>query len=568
MLRKTKATPLAERVKMEGRNLRGNLATELTNQSGHFSGADAHVLKHHGVYQQDNRDRRKQGAREYSYFVRSRLPGGIISWQQLLCEVELSDRFGNGTLRITDRQGIQIHGVKKGDLQPVIQSISKAKATTWGACGDVVRNVMCCPAPSNLNVQREMQRTAQLVSAAFKPQSRAYWELWLRRQDEPSQKLAEGVHNEEPFYGDSYLPRKFKIGFATPEDNCIDVLTHDLGFVAVTKQGQLEGFNAYVGGGMAVTPARNDTFAAVAQPFAFVGSDDALLLARAVVGTHRDFGNRSDRKLSRLRYLIADWGHEKFFAHVDRQFGGGLRPPRKLKMHAANDHLGWHKDCQGGHYLGLHVPNGRIMDKGDFRLKSGLAHVVGRFQLELRITPQQNILLCGIPDDIRESLVTDLNHFGIDTSPPDLPIRREAMSCPALPTCGLAITESERVMDSVLLGIESKLRDHRIEDVPLSVRMTGCPNGCTRPYVAEIGIVGKARGKYTVFLGGSRSGERLAFIFRDSVSILDLPKTLEPVFKLYAANRNQGESFGDFCYRVGHEHLQARCPFPSKNKGE
>ena len=554
-----------ETTKLHGDGARGTLAEE-ANDASSYSAQAAQHLKFHGVYQQDDRDQRSSGQKEYSFFVRTRVPGGAMTHDQFRSELNLCDRYGNGTLRLTDRQGVQIHGVTKENLKSVIRGIHNAKATTWGACGDVLRNVMYCPAPRTDAVHEQIRNIATLVSAAFKPASQAYWELWLRDHDDTT-KVAEGQQANEPFYGESYLPRKFKIGFATADDNCIDVLTHDLGFVTVVERGQLVGFNAYVGGGMGVTPARKDTFAAVAQPLAFVEPDEVLLFAKAVVGIHRDFGNRTNRKLSRIRYLIADWGFERFSEEVGRQIGVGLKAPRELQITGSADHLGWHENDLGQFSLGLHIPNGRIQDTGDLRLKSGLRKIVSRRQLGAVVTPHQNLLLTGIGNGQRGDVVKELAEFGINPAPPAFAVRREAIACPALPTCGLAITESERVLPSLLGQLEVVLRRHDLHHQPISVRVTGCPNGCTRPYVAEIGIVGKSRDHYSVFLGGSRSGTRLGFLFHDDTPLPQLVNVLEAVIALFAVHRQHDESFGDFCHRVGRDCLVSNVQLPITTGG-
>lgn len=542
-----------EVTKCHGDGARGTLAAEANDGQSYSAKATQH-LKFHGAYQQDDRDLRSTGAKEYSFFVRTRLPGGAMTPEQFCCELDLCDRYGNGTLRLTDRQGVQIHGVTKENLKSVIRGINEAKATTWGACGDVLRNVMCCPAPRTDSVHARIRSIATLVSAAFKPASRAYWELWLC-DDDDTRKVAEGPQTNEPFYGETYLPRKFKIGFSTTDDNCVDVLTHDLGFVGVAERGRLIGFNAYVGGGMGVTPARKDTFSAVAQPLAFVEPDEVLLLANAVIGIHRDFGNRADRKLSRIRYLIADWGLERFTEQVSGQVGGRLKAPRELQINGVADHLGWHENGLGQFSLGLHIPNGRIQDSGNQRLKLGLREIVSRRRLGVVVTPHQNLILTGIDNGQISDVERELTEFGIDPRPPRFAVRREAMACPALPTCGLAITESERILPRLLDQLEAILRRHGLQDQPISVRVTGCPNGCTRPYVAEIGIVGKSRGSYSIFVGGSRLGTRLGFLYRDDVPLDQLVIELEAVIWLFAIHRQQDEPFGDFSHRVGRDYL-------------
>lgn len=538
-----------EGVKLASDRLRGTLQEELANGASYFTTEGDQILKHHGAYQQDHRDLRKSGAKQYSFLVRTRFPGGKLTSSQLLMELDLCDELGDGTLRITDRQGFQLHGVLKQDLKEVIQRIDRAKLTTMGACGDVVRNVMCCPAPlKGSPIRQEMQRLTDKVSEHFSLRSRAYYEIWLKSEEE-SEQVGGQREEENGFYGATYLPRKFKFAFALPEDNCVDALTHDVGFFAVDWRGKSPYFNVYVGGGMGVTPARADTFAAVAQPFALVSAEELIPLSQAIVQVQKEHGNRSDRKRARFKYLVADWGLERLREEVERNYGQRITPPESLEIQGMQSHLGWHEQPDGKWFLGVRVEAGRIKDDETIQLKSALRRIAMAFAVDLRLTALQDILLCNIAAKDRLTIEHILSDHGIAWGEQVPALRQLAIACPALPTCGLAITESERVMPTILGSLQKVLDAHQLSSLPISIRMTGCPNGCTRPYVAEIALVGKAVNKYTLYLGGSQAGNRLAFKFQDMLTPTQIVSVLDHLLGLYVARRIVGESFGDFCFR-------------------
>ena len=546
-----------EATKTASNYLQGTLGTELVNDSTSFSTETESIVKHHGIYQQDNRDLRRSGERQYSFLVRTRLPGGKLTAKQFLSELELCDELGDGTLRITDRQGLQLHGVLKRDLQEVVRRIDAAKMTTFGACGDVVRNVMCCPAPvAGSSVRAEMQSHVDAIARHFELRSRAYYEIWLKDGDQ-SERIGGQPEEAEPVYGAAYLPRKFKFAFALPDDNCVDALTHDVGFVAVPGRGAKTYFNVYVGGGMGVTPAREDTFPAIAQPFALVAAEEVVPLAHAIVQLQREFGNRCDRKRARFKYLIADWGLDRFRETLNRFYGKPTAPVEPLSIVGLQDHLGWHPQEAGKWFLGLLVENGRVKDENEVRLKSALRSIAQRYPVSVRLTPLQDILLCDLSEDSREGVERLLRDHGVPFGMDVSPTRSLTMACPALPSCGLAITESERVMPKLLNELQAVMQQLNLADERISIRMTGCPNGCTRPYVAEIGIVGKAVGRYTLFLGGNLTGTRLAFKFREILTLDEIIDSLRRILSAFAATRLPQEAFGDFCLRVGAEHLTA-----------
>ncbi|MFQ5733494.1 MAG: NADPH-dependent assimilatory sulfite reductase hemoprotein subunit [Planctomycetaceae bacterium] len=549
-----------EHLKAGSRQLRGTIAEELAGDSDHLSGDAAQLLKHHGSYQQDDRDARVGGGKAWMFMVRSRIPGGKMTAAQFLAHLDVCDRHANGTLRITTRQGLQLHGVLKGSLKPTIRAINDSLLTTFCACGDVARNHMCCPAPcKNDRVRDEMQATCDRVADRLKPHSTAYFDIWLRDDDGEDTKVAEFKPVEEPIYGERYLPRKFKIGFALPEDNCIDVYAQDLGFLAIVENGEIAGYNVLVGGGMGMTPAKKNTFPAVARRMTYVSPEQVPALAEAVVKVQRDHGNRADRKIARMKYLIANWGMERFKAKVEEYFGAALPEPHPADVTDVDDHIGWHAQGDGKWFLGVNVENGRIKDDGESRVKTALRTVVQNYGMDVRLTARQSILLCDVEPGDRDDVTRILVEHGVKQHDELTLARRYSISCPALPTCGLSVTESERVMPGVMDQIEAAMADLGLADERITVHMTGCPNGCARPYTPDVGLVGKAKGRYTLYLGGHAQGTRLAYLFQDMVPLEEIGRTLSPLLGYFKSDRRTGESFGDFCHRLGPDHLHAYC---------
>ncbi|MGE5191207.1 MAG: NADPH-dependent assimilatory sulfite reductase hemoprotein subunit, partial [Deltaproteobacteria bacterium] len=472
-------------------------------------------------------------------------------------ELDLCEKFGNGTLRVTTRQGFQLHGVLRENLKAAIRTINDIKLTTLAACGDVERNVMCCPAPYHNNpVRREMQAMADRVAEHLKPRTTAYYEIWLTDEAGEKTNVADFQPVEEPIYGAAYLPRKFKTAFALPEDNCIDIYTNDLGFLAIVEHDRIVGYNALVGGSMGVTPSAKKTFVALAEPMAFVTPDQVLPVAEAIVKVQRDFGNRSDRKLARLKYLIANWGVEKFKGKVEEYCGHPLPAPKPIDVTDVDDHVGWHAQGDGKLFLGINIENGRIKDEDTFRMKSGLRAILTKYGMNTRLTPLQGVILCDIDPKDQADINAMLREYGIPAAEDLTLVRRYSIACPAWPTCGLAVTESERALPGILDQMEAELARIGLAGERISVHMTGCPNGCARPYTPDIGLVGKAAGeKYTVYLGGNAEGTRLAYIFKDMVPKDDIVPLLVPVFERFQRERVNGESFGDFCHRLGKDAL-------------
>jgi len=553
-----------ELLKESSHQLLGTLGEELHNGKPEFTDEASTLLKHHGSYLQDDRDLRKAKGpdgkalgKQYSCMVRTRIPGGRVTAAQFLAELDLCEKLASGTLRITSRQGFQLHGVLKGDLRTAIRAINDTKLTTLAACGDVNRNVMACPAPFKTKVYNQMQALSQELAEHFKPRTRAYYELWLKDEDGNKVDTSEFKPVEEPIYGTRYLPRKFKMGIALPEDNCIDLYTHDLGLMAIVENGEIVGYNVLAGGGMGRTPSAEKTFPALACRIAYTPADQVIPVCEAVVKVQRDFGNREDRKIARLKYLIADWGVPKFKAMVEQYYGKGLPDPHPADVTGVDDHIGWHEQGDGKLFLGINIENGRIKDEGDLRIKTGLRALLNRFGMDTRLTALQSVILCDINPADKAEINRIMAEHGMKGADELSLIRRYAIACPAFPTCGLSITESERVLPGIIDDLDAAIAKLGMQSDKIAVHMTGCPNGCARPYTPDIGLVGKAVGKYTMFLGGNPEGTRLGFIYKDMLPMEDIVPTLIPLLTAYKSQRKGAESFGDFCARVGQQALES-----------
>jgi sulfite reductase (ferredoxin) len=560
-----------EGTKHDSGYLAGTLAEELAGDGPDFSGDAAQVLKFHGIYQQDDRDvrreRAKQGlGRDYVCMVRTSLPGGVLTPGQYLALDGLADRVADGTLRVTTRQGIQYHFTRKGDLPGLIRALNQNLVTTLAACGDVVRNVMACPAPLADRPAvpgGDLQRYARELSQAVKPRTDSYWQLWVDGERAVTAAPPPEPDGEvEPLYGPTYLPRKFKIGFAFPGDNCIDVYSHDIGIVPrIGEDGRVEAFTLLVGGGLGMTHNKPATFPRLADPLATIAPDELIEVVTTIITVQRDHGDRSDRKHARMKYLVDEWGVERFRGEVERRLGRGLAPPdlELLDWEDTDDHLGWHPEVDGRWFLGVRVEHGRIKDDEDagVHLRSALRGVVERFAGEVRLTPRQDVLLCGIADEDRGAVDAALQSHGVPPVEQLAPVARHALACPALPTCGLALTEAERVMPDLVGRLAGELEAAGLAGDAVHVRMTGCPNGCARPYSTEIGVVGRGNGFYNLYLGGRADGSRLNELFAERVALDDVVPALLPVVHRYRDERRGDEDFGDFCHRVGVAGLRA-----------
>lgn len=555
-----------EALKEGSHQLRGSIPEELLNDEPTFSADASQMLKHHGSYMQDDRDVRKQKnedgtkkAKAYSCMVRTRIPGGRVTADQFLAELDLCDRLANGTVRITSRQGFQLHGVLKSNLKETIRAINDTKLTTYAACGDVNRNVMCCPAPYKNNaVYDQIQALSQELADHFKPKSTSYFDIWLTDEDGEKTDVTAFQPAEEPIYGERYLPRKFKMAIALPEDNCIDIYTQDLGLLAIVEDDKIVGYNVIVGGGMGRTPSKKDTFPRVGDKMCYVPGEEAVAVAEAIVKVQRDFGNREDRKRARMKYLLHDWGVAKFKAKVEEYYGQSLAEPHAADVTGVDDHMGWHEQGDGKWFLGINVENGRIKDEGDLRLKAGLRAILSKFGMDTRLTALQSIILCDIDESNKDEINSMLAEYGIKRADELSLIRRYSIACPAFPTCGLSITESERVLPELIDELDQEIAKQGLESDKIAVHMTGCPNGCARPYTPDIGLVGRAVGKYTLFLGGNPEGTRVGFIYKDMVPLEEVVSELSPLLTAYKSERQDGESFGDYCARIGNDALQEK----------
>ena len=539
--------------------LRGTIGEELADEGPVFSQESSQLLKFHGIYQQDDRDVRADRTRQrldvdHMCMVRVSIPGGVLAAEQYLVMDKLCDAVGNGTLRVTTRQGIQYHFVPKGDLRSLLAAVNGHLLTTLGACGDVVRNVTCCPAPFTDRSRAQVAAYAQEAARRFRPRTHAYYELWL----DGERAVTAEAPDEEPLYGTAYLPRKFKIGFAAPGENCIDVYTNDIGVVPVLDGESLRGFTVLVGGGMGQSHTNPETFPRLADPLATVAPEELLDVLDAIVRVQRDHGDRTDREHARLKYLIHDWGIERFQAEVARRLGRSLLAPDPVVFDGADDHLGWHPQGAGRWFLGVKIENGRIADRDRVRARSGLRAVIERFSPRVHLTPREDVLLTDLADRDRPAVEALLRDHGVVPADQWVTIKRNSFACPALPTCGLALTDAERALPGVLEGLQAELVALDLGGLDAHVRMTGCPNGCARPYTAEIGFVGRGKKSYDIYLGGEPVGIRLNQVFAENVPRDELINVLRPVLAHYCDQRRSGERFGDFCHRLGVDRLRAQ----------
>ncbi|MFB3778629.1 MAG: NADPH-dependent assimilatory sulfite reductase hemoprotein subunit [Bryobacteraceae bacterium] len=539
-----------EKAKLASRHLRGQIVEELALATDGFAKETVHILKFHGIYQQNDRDARKSGGPNPSTsMVRVSIPGGVVTPRQYLALDRLADEAGDGSLRVTTRQDMQFHRVSKTNLRALMRTMNQNLLTTLAGCGDVVRNVVACPAPLGGAGREETMAYAQALSRRLKPRTRAYYEVWV--DGEKAAAAESRPAEDEPLYGAAYLPRKFKIAFAAPGDNCVDVYTNDVGIVPMRAGGRLEGFMLLVGGGLGLSPGVRATHPRLGDPLGMVEPGQLWEVVEAVVAIHRDFGNRSNRKLARLKYVLDAWGLERFQTEVETRAGLKLNPAGALDWHGAHDHLGWHEQADGLWFLGLRVPDGRIKDREGVRLRTALRELAQGPMSEIRLTPQQNVLLTGISPENRSRIEAVLRAAGVPLVEQLPPILRHSMACPALPTCGQAVTEAERVSPQVLADIGARLGEAGLPDQQVVVRMTGCSNGCARPLTAEIGLVGESVDLYRIYLGGSVLGTRLAALFASGVPRSEIGARLLPVLLRYRDERTPGETFGDFCHRVG-----------------
>ena len=539
-----------EQIKADSRFLRGTIQQGLEDAiTGAISDDDNKLLKFHGSYQQDDRDLRDERRRQklepaHSFMIRARLPGGVVTPAQWLAFDDIARDYAGRGLRITTRQTFQWHGVIKSRLKPTMQAIDRALATTIAACGDVNRQVVCAVNPHLSQAHATVLHWARAISDHLLPRTRAYHEIWLdgERLGEPE---------EEPIYGPTYLPRKFKIGIAVPPVNDVDVFAQDLGLIAVIEGGELQGFNVSIGGGMGATHGDASTYPRLGSVIGFVAPVDVIAVIEAVVTLQRDHGNRVERKHARLKYTLDHLGLEWFAGQVQERSGVALQPVRDWVFEHNTDRYGWQQGEDGRWHLGLYIESGRLWDTADSSWQSGLRALAQVHQGEFLLTCNQNLVVAGVAAAQRAQIDQLVADYGLDGYRRLSGIRRHSIACVALPTCGLAMAESERYLPDVLPKLEALLDGHGLLDIPIQLRLSGCPNGCSRPYLAEIALVGRAPGRYDLRLAADFSGQRLNVVHRENIDESTILSTLDGLFASYAKGRRSGEHFGDFLVRSG-----------------
>ncbi|MEQ8205614.1 MAG: assimilatory sulfite reductase (NADPH) hemoprotein subunit [Woeseia sp.] len=539
-----------EGIKQRSNYLRGTIVEGLADgATGALSDDDIQLTKYHGFYQQDDRDLRAERQRRkleplYSFMIRIRMAGGVATAKQWLQLDDIAGQYSNNTLRLTTRQTFQYHAVIKRDLKPTMQSINAALLDTIAACGDVNRNVMCTSLPELSPFHATAYAKAKEISEHLLPKTRAYHEIWL------DGKRVEGGEDYEPVYGTTYLPRKFKIGVVIPPSNDIDIFSQDLGFIAIENDGELIGFNVTVGVGLGMTHGEPETYPRVADVIGFCTPEQAVTVAEHVVALQRDFGDRTNRKHARLKYTIDDRGLDWFTEELSRRLGFELAPAADFRFTSRGDRFGWQQDPHGLWHLCLFIPEGRVLDNEHASVRSGLRAVAATDRVEFRLTANQNLIISNIRSDDKALIETLLAEHGIDKLQHITPLRQQALACVALPTCGLAMAEAERYLNDFVSQTDALLEKNGLANEPISLRITGCPNGCARPYLAEIALVGRAPGHYSLFLGGDPFGYRLNRLVHENADEKTLLATLDHWFDRFARERQNAEPFGDFVHRL------------------
>lgn len=548
-----------EHIKAGSNFLRGSIVASLADSAtGALAPDDTQLSKFHGFYQQDDRDLREERRRQllepdYQFMIRARVPGGVCAPQQWLALDAIARQWANGTVRLTTRQAFQLHGVLKRDLKASIRAINDSLLDTLAACGDVNRNVLCTALPEASALHRQVGALAAAVSRHLTPSTTAYHEIWLS-DDSGRHNVAirqrSGSGDAEPIYGPTYLPRKFKLGFAVPPRNDVDLFAQDLGFIAVSENGALAGFTVLVGGGMGVTHGDPATYPRLASVVGFCAPDQVIAVAEAVVTIQRDFGDRSERKHARLKYTIDDHGLDWFHDQLEQRLGFALEPARPFEFTHTGDRYGWQRSDDGRWHLALFIENGRVEDRGAARQLTGLRAIAEIHRGEFRLTANQNVIIAGVAEADRPAIDRLVSEHGLDLYQRASPLRLHAMACVGLPTCGLAMAESERYLPALVGRLETLLERHDLARQAITLRMTGCPNGCARPYLGEIGLVGKAPGRYNLHLGAAANGTRLNHLWRENIDEDGLLEELDTLFAAYATQRAADESFGDFVARA------------------
>lgn len=543
-----------EGIKERSNYLRGTILEGLADVStGAISSDDQQLTKFHGVYQQDDRDvranRRKHKLdKAYSFLARIGLPGGVCTPEQWIVMDELANYCAFNTLKLTTRQAFQLHGILKGNLKWTIKSVNDAMMSTLAACGDVNRNTMCNPNPFASGVHAEVQSVVEAVDSHLKPKSSAYAEIWLDGEKVASH----GDEEEEPLYGKTYLPRKFKIAVAIPPHNDVDVFAHCLGFIAIVEEGKLDGFNVTVGGGMGMTHGNEKTFPRLADVMAFCTPDQVVDVAEKIVSIQRDYGDRVERAHARFKYTVEDHGVDFIRTELEKRLGYKLEDARDYKFTSTGDRYGWVEGTNGKWNLGLFIEGGRIVDLEDKPLKTGMLEIAKVHKGDFRLTANQNLVIGNVAEADKATIDQMVEQYNLDAYKTASGMRRSQIACVALPTCGLALAESERYLPNLVSDLEVILEEAGLQNDEIVIRSTGCPNGCGRPYLGEIGLVGKVPGKYNLYLGAGFDGERLNKLYRTSITHEQIIDELKPILLSYAKEREEGERFGDFTIRKGH----------------
>ncbi len=542
-----------EYIKTRSNYLRGTIAEGLADLStGSMVEDDQQLLKFHGTYQQDDRDiranrRKHKLEKAYSFMIRIRVPGGVATPHQWLETDRIATQFANGTIKLTTRQAFQFHGIIKSNLKRSIAEINQAAMDTIAACGDVNRNVMCNPNPYLSEIHAQALKAAQDISAHLTPQTRAYHEIWL-----DGEKIESSEEEVEPIYGKTYLPRKFKITIAVPPSNDVDIYANCLSFIAIVENGVLAGYNVAVGGGMGSTHGNEATYPRIADVIGFCTPEQVVDVAEKVVLVQRDFGDRTDRKHSRFKYTVDDHGPDWILAKLNEYLGYELGPVRDFKFEDNGDRYGWVEDANGNSHLTLFISGGRVLDTPSYPLRTGLREIAKIHDGDFRLTANQNLIIANVSPAKRPEIEKLLEQYGIKDSHLKSSLRLNSLACVALPTCGLALAEAERFLPHLITDLETSLEENGLRHDAITIRMTGCPNGCARPFISEIGFVGRGPDSYNVYLGGGFAGQRLSKLYRENVVSRDIKPLLAPIFARYAKERNDGERFGDFCIRQGY----------------
>ena len=542
-----------ERIKVESNYLRGTIAEGLVDPvTGAIAEEDTKLLKFHGSYMQDDRDlrdeRRKQKLEPaFSFMIRVRVPGGTASADQWIAMDDIADAYANGTIKLTTRQAFQFHGILKRDLKFSMQSINSALMDSLAACGDVNRNVMCNPNPYQSGVHSEVNDIANDISNQLSPQTGAYHEIWL-----DGEKVLSTSEEVEPMYGKTYLPRKFKIGISVPPSNDVDVYSQDIGLIAITdNDDNLTGFNVTVGGGMGMKHGEPSTYPQLGKLIGYFDKAQAVEVEETILTIQRDYGNRSNRANARFKYTVDRLGVDWILKELNKRLGWDLESPREFHFDHNGDRYGWTEGSGKWHFT-LFVQNGRVKDTTDYKLKTALRKIAEIHTGDFRLSPNQNLIIANVSAEEKENIQQIIDEYGITDGENYTGLRRNSMACVAFPTCGLAMAESERYLPSLLNKIEELLDEAGVKEEEITIRMTGCPNGCARPALAEIAFIGKAPGKYNLYLGGGFTGDRLNKLFKENIGEDEILETLKPIFIHYGKEREEGERFGDFVIRAGY----------------